>query len=464
MRQYLAEHAHGNATWGALIRILDAGTDQDLAAWSRDWVEEAGRPEIRVRRTNGTSGAADPSWALEPVADGARTWPQILDPAVLTPGGLVPLPELPVAGDPVGMTAAMSAAGPGDPLVLLPDAGGHAYALFRLEPDALAELLAAVAEPGDRLSGVARASALLLLHDAVLEGDLAPRPLAEALLARVPHEPDEQLLGTMLGTLSSMMGRFMDAEARARLLPEVEAVLESELRQGESARRAASLFGAWHALARSEASVAWMRELWAGEATIPGFTIGETDRTTLAFELALRQVPGWQLILDTEEARIEDPDRLARFRYLRPAVDADPAVRDAFFQRLRDPAARQREPWALQGLRWLSHPLRLDEAPEAAGDRGTAGAPDIPGPDYITPALEMLEEIRETGDIFFPGAWVNAALAGHGSAEAVRRVDTFLDLNPDLPPRLREKVLQGADPVRRAARSRAQGSRAEAGG
>ncbi|CAN5800779.1 M1 family aminopeptidase [soil metagenome] len=456
MRQYLAEHAHGNATWGGLIRILDAGTEQDLAAWSRDWVEEAGRPEIRVRRS---TGSADPSWVLDPVADGARTWPQVLDPAVLAPGGLVSLPELPVAGASVGMTAAVWGAGVtgGDPqspsLVLLPDAGGHAYALFRLEPDALAELLAAVAEPGGRLSGVARASALLMLHDAVLEGDLAPAPLAEALLARVPHESDEQLLGTMLGTLSSLLGRFMDAEARARLLPEVEAVLESELRQGESARRAASLFGAWHALARSEASVAWMRELWAGEARIPGFTIGETDRTTLAFELALREVPGWKVILDTEEARIEDPDRLARFRYLRPAVDTDPAVRDAFFQRLREPAERRREPWALQGLRWLSHPLRVDEAPRAAP---AVAGPSAPGPDYITASLEMLEEIRETGDIFLPGRWVDAALAGHGSADAVRRVDAFLELHPDLPPRLREKVLQGVDPVRRAARSREQ--------
>src|SRR6185436_8267717 len=44
IRAYLKEYAFGNATWNDLIRILDARTPEDLAAWSHAWVEERGRP------------------------------------------------------------------------------------------------------------------------------------------------------------------------------------------------------------------------------------------------------------------------------------------------------------------------------------------------------------------------------------------------------------------------------------
>ena len=52
--------------------------------------------------------------------------------------------------------------------------------------------------------------------------------------------------------------------------------------------------------------------------------------------------------------------------------------RRAFFESLRDPANRHREPWVLQGLANIHHPLR---APAA-----------IP---LVLPALEMLEEIQD---------------------------------------------------------------------
>lgn len=46
MQTYLREYAFGNATWPDLIEILDARSDEDLAAWSRAWVNEPGRPEF----------------------------------------------------------------------------------------------------------------------------------------------------------------------------------------------------------------------------------------------------------------------------------------------------------------------------------------------------------------------------------------------------------------------------------
>jgi aminopeptidase N len=109
-------------------------------------------------------------------------------------------------------------------------------------------------------------------------------------------------------------------------------------------------------------------------------------------------------------------------------------VREAFFRSLADPSNREREPWVLEGLAHLHHPLRAEASLE-----------------MIRPALDMVEEIQRTGDIFFPGRWLGATLGGHSEVEAAEAVRLFLDETPELPTRLRGKVLQSADMVWRAA-------------
>src|SRR5438094_2915071 len=47
-RSYLKPFQFGNATWLDLVRILNEHSQVDLTAWSRAWVEEAGRPLIRT--------------------------------------------------------------------------------------------------------------------------------------------------------------------------------------------------------------------------------------------------------------------------------------------------------------------------------------------------------------------------------------------------------------------------------
>ena len=46
LREYLRGHAYANASWSELIALLDGRTPEDLAAWSRAWVDEPGRPTI----------------------------------------------------------------------------------------------------------------------------------------------------------------------------------------------------------------------------------------------------------------------------------------------------------------------------------------------------------------------------------------------------------------------------------
>ena len=99
-------------------------------------------------------------------------------------------------------------------------------------------------------------------------------------------------------------------------------------------------------------------------------------------------------------------------------------------------ANRRHEPWVLEGLRYLHHPLRA-----AASEK------------YIEPSLLLLREIQRTGDIFFPKRWMDATLSGHQSPAAAATVKTYVDrLPPDYPERLRRVILSSADDLFRAGR------------
>jgi aminopeptidase N len=212
------------------------------------------------------------------------------------------------------------------------------------------------------------------------------------------------------------------------------------LREGLAAAPTVSLKSAWFSALRDTAQTSetlqWLERVWRKSEDVPGLVLEEPDFITLAEELAVRAVPSWPEILDLQLARTANPDRKARFRFVRPALSSDPRVRDAFFDSLRDVENRRHEPWVLEALSYLHHPLRASSSRK-----------------YIPRSLELLQEIRRTGDIFFPKRWMDATLSGHRSAPAAQMVRQFLNTVPrDYPDRLRRTILSSADDLFRAAR------------
>jgi aminopeptidase N len=103
-------------------------------------------------------------------------------------------------------------------------------------------------------------------------------------------------------------------------------------------------------------------------------------------------------------------------------------VRERAFARFHDVENRRREPWVVESLAYLNHPLR-----EAHARR------------FVRPSLELLPEIQRTGDIFFPTRWTEAVLGGHRSPQVAASVRDFLARELHLPQRLRWTVLSAAD-------------------
>ena len=83
IRSYLSDFQFANATWLDLIERLDTRTPIDLAAWSRAWVEEPGRPMIETELATDDEGRissltlvqSDPAGGARPAVDPANRSP-----------------------------------------------------------------------------------------------------------------------------------------------------------------------------------------------------------------------------------------------------------------------------------------------------------------------------------------------------------------------------------------------------
>jgi len=430
LREYLERYAFGNATWADLVEILDALHPDDLTEWSRVWVEEPGRPAIRIGWEPDGSAEGHGSLVLTQSDDWGRerAWPQRLTVHAEWDGRA----EWTDVEFESGQRRVVVWEGVERPDFVVPNAAGIEYGLFHLDDAWLAAL-------ADRLPSIRpdllRGTALLLLSDALLEERIEPEVLLDRSLAALAVEDNELVANELVDLIGGIFWRYLPEDRREARAPEVEAGLWRRVEQARSRTLRATLFGAWRRVVVTESGVRQLRAFWEEEAEVPGVPLSVDDLTGIAAGLALRGAVDTEALLDRQAERIVNPDARARFDFTRPALSAEPPVRSRFFSSLLEPENREREPWALRGLGYLHHPLRHPASIE-----------------FVGPALDELPEIQRTGDIFFPQRWLGATLGSYNRPEVWAEIDAFVDRTPELPPRLRAKLDQEADGVRRAIR------------
>jgi aminopeptidase N len=428
LREYLKGHAFGNATWTDLIDVLDRRTPMDLKQWSHAWVDEPGRPTITTELTIRNGRIARLAFRQTDPRGRDLTWPQQLRVTVGTASG-----RQTMAVDLNGASVEVpSAAGMAPPRYVLPNGGGWAYGDFVLDQPTLDYLTANLPEIDDALT---RGAAWVTLWDAMLDGHVRPEALFDLALRALPRESDEQMTARILGYASNAWWRFLAAGERTTRAPRFESLLREGLAAAGTPSQKAAWFNTLRNVALTRDTLAWLRRVWEKTENVAGLPLAETDYTSLAEELAVRQVDGWKDILTAQLGRIDNPDRKERFRFVMPALSADRAERERWFAALADVDNRRHEPWVLEGLTVLHHPLRADASNT-----------------YVGRSLDMLWDIQKTGDIFFPKRWLDATLGGYSSPEVADTVRAFLErLPPGYPERLRNITLQSADELFRAA-------------
>lgn len=411
LQQYLKDYSYGNAGWNELISILD--TDGSLKDWSKVWVEEAGRPHLTA-----TVEGSDVVIRQDDPAGKGRIWQQQLQ--LVWPEG-DSLRREPVALNQAEVTLSHILPAEGVAWLYL-NGNGKAYGF--VEPDSLTThyFAAHLSEIDDV---VLRAAAWIDLRENWLEGTMSAAAFAQAVITNLPSEKDAVLYEQLVSYLAACYQGDLSPDEKTELQPAIEKLILGQIAQYPE--HANALCNAAISLLRSPEGLNALYRAWT-EKALAGNALTITQLTNLSFTLALHFPEKADELLNTQEARLDNPDLKARFQFIRPAVSPDEAVRDSMFQSFALVENREHEPWVQTALYYLNHP-EFSEGREK----------------YIEPGLDLLPEIKQTGDIFFPQGWVTSLLAGHQSAEAADLVRGFLFTHADFPRPLRLKVLQAAD-------------------
>ena len=399
IREYLQTFAYGNATWDDLIAILDARSEEDLATFSDVWVNQKGMPHITFTAKDGMLEIvqSDP-WSRSLV------WPQrfnvtfvgngcerVVEVNLTTEKTAVPIPE--------------------GTEVVLPNTDGRGYGLFVPTPETMNWLLSHWHEVSDE---TARQSLLMTLYENYQAKLIGAEVWMETLLGGLPTEQNPLIASTICSYLGGPLREVATDDFEAQLWQLAQHHPLISCRQ--------QLMRQLIAHARTSAIVDQLYGVWSQQSHP---LLSERDYTNMAYALALHLPQRYEEILSTQRSRLTHPDRLREFDFVSQALTPDTLAMDSVFASLLKPENRRVEPWAEKALTYLNHPLRESYAVK-----------------YIRPALEALEEVQRTGDIFFPKKWANALLKNHHSAEARHEVEAFFAAHPHYSPLLKNKILQ----------------------
>jgi len=264
----------------------------------------------------------------------------------------------------------------------------------------------------------------MTLYENMLEGNLSGDTFTHALIRYLPAETNNLIRNAALSYLGEATLRYAtvkDGLTEAFLLKTAADTAEDKEYRLLAYRTLTDIF-------TDSLITEQLFEQWDSGKSFHELPFGETEMTSLSYQLMIRLPGKASYIKEKQLERITNPDRRKAYAFIVQAVDPDPAARDAFFESLLEVENRSTEPWVISALGYLNHFLRQEHALK-----------------YIRPALEELEEVQRTGDIFFPTSWISACLRGHNSRSAADSVTAFLQKHPHYEPLLKNKILQAAD-------------------
>lgn len=416
LNNYLKTYAYQNATWDDLVKSLKAYASEDLEVWNNAWIKTAGMPEIDVTQD------PDGKKFLSIVNDSTGVvWPQVVTYRIKA-GDTNVTQEVVFRITPRALLSKWVA----PEMQLIPNYKGKGYGYFHASPEYL------LSEVFQQQDVEVRAGIWMTLWEVFLRGEIPATKFFGHILDALEAERDPLLLEYLTDKTDRTFWQFLTPPERALASRDCDARILRRLAKEKDKSCQRTLFNVYRAVAISPDGIANLKKLWSDELSF-GLELSERDHIQLAYALAVREVEGHEEILRQQMLQITNPDRKKEMEFVMPALSADPAVRSAFFERIKDKANRTREPWVLEAIRYLHHPLRAETSVQ-----------------YVYPSLLLLEELQRTGDIFFPKGWLDATLAGHQSKEAADAVLKYLEENKSLRQDLRNKLLQSSDMLFRA--------------
>jgi aminopeptidase N len=431
LKIYLNNNRYSNASWDDLIGIMEQQSGMNLDMWNQRWVKTSGMPTIMYRLRENKNNDHLNSFQLVSQSSKNDYWPQQVTVA-FEKGDTIQL--VPVNID--AYSVKMKTDSIYYPHHLFTNYGGLGYGYFTMGPVSMEYYLANIKKVK---SSVARGSLWINYYEQVLRGQLKPELLMEAILKQLPIEKEALIIEYLNTRVSTLFWKIFTPEQRLKYASKIEGILLNMAINTTSTELKSSFFKTFYDVTITQHSIDLIKNIWDDKVVVEGLVLSEEDHISLAYELAVRQVDSTSYILDYQIEKVKNKDRKERMKWVIKALNPDPQERDAFFESLKNEENRENEEWVLEAMNYLNHPLRQPQSDK-----------------YIRPGLELLEEIKTTGDIFFPKRWLDALLSGHQSAEAANEVRQFLYKHNKYPADLKNKILQTSDMLFRSVQIQAE--------
>ena len=423
IQRYLNTYAYGNATWDDLIAILDDLSSDDLKSWSHCWMNEKGRPSIEAHiEGKELVVTQQDEWKR------GLTWPQTLSYLVCADGQeenvIVDFKD----GKSTVRVPLKHSFADAESVAILPNDDGQGYGLFVMDEAQHTAMWKELRKHSgqDTSAEVLRGSLLINLYENLRHGNLSPETFRNELMIYITKEKNPLLYSMALGYLADCQRWYLTDAA-----PVEKVLWQLVCNQKEPSYRLQA-FRQYRSLARTPEAVQRLYSIWKKQQMPVECHLSESDYMKLAYQLAIQLPDQADDIIKEQASRITQPDRQKEFAFISAAASSSEAKRDSVFALLMNKENRRIEPWASSALALLNHPLRAESSVR-----------------YIRPALEKMQEVQRTGDIFFPRAWARALLSGHTSHQAAEEVRRFFADHPDYPLMLGNKIKQQASHLER---------------
>ena len=443
LRVYLAQHAYGNAQWADLIGAFHEVSGQDVRSWADAWVLRRGMPEVDASWNCNAQGKLEKlTLTQKDVLPDGFVWP-ISNEILLGTSGT----KLRV-GWATATTEVTEAKGQPCPAFVFANAEDEAYGRFPLDSRSepfLRDWLIAGPHTSSAFANrrivpepLLRSMLWGALWDNVHVAKSSPRSYVEIALRDLPAEGDETLAATLGGHSVTALHRYMTAAGRAPLVPQLEQIAARRMLGAPTAGLRIVNFRTLSGVAETQVARGTLKQLLAGELTIPGVDLRPLDRWSLIETLIASGDADAQQILRSETQRDRTDDG-QKYAWAMQAGKPDAAVKQSYFNQYLLPA----ESPGVKSEDWLTDSLW----PFNNWNETSLTEP------YVRRALDQLPQIKRDRKIFFLGAWLGAFLTDQTSAAAETAVQQWL-AQPNIDPDLRLKVMENNDELQRTIRIR----------
>lgn len=424
VRLFLTRNPYACGDWDAFRECFEeAAGGISLQDWSDKWIEGAGAPvvighevetpEVGVKAIQLTQA---PSFG-----EGERTWPVSTSAAIYDKTGL--LAELPAISNGSDITLKF-------PLhtdaFFFPNHGCRAYGLFLMDPISRARAMATFPSISDNLLRTQIWESLW--HD-VMRGNLSPSAYMEFSLRHVGRETNLRLLRLIFGHQVTIVDDFLLSKESAKWGKVLEATLLEAANRMDQSRDYRYI--AWQTFMRG-ASTASGREYLAlrcaDKEKAPGqLPMTRWERWSILTRLsALGDTRVPNLIKQLESIRLGDADEVRRRRFLVDCAWPDAKSKAKLFDRfLNDDSLPER--WVQNGASAFFQSNQSDLIAQ-----------------YIRPAIEKLDWIKDNRKIFFLADWINSVVGSVTQMEDAEWIQSYVDRSTTQPD-IAKKVLVPLD-------------------